>query len=177
VRVPEGAGFGKAKVHLSYPDWQEGKVTTAILEVPIVEAKPNPDHKNRFAGGLKNARRAVAAIEELAGQVEIKEGEVIGVRLQGPKVTAAALQHLRHLMDLQSLELKQCAVTDDGLAHLRGLASLKQLCLTGTPVGDAGLAHLTGLTKLESLDVNGTKVTKEGVKQLKRALPSLKAVQ
>jgi hypothetical protein len=37
VRVPDGAGKGKAKVTLSFPAWKEGKVAPAIFQVPIVE--------------------------------------------------------------------------------------------------------------------------------------------
>jgi hypothetical protein len=35
VRVPSEAGKGKAKVTLSFPDWKEGKVTPATIEVPV----------------------------------------------------------------------------------------------------------------------------------------------
>jgi hypothetical protein len=37
VRVPDNAGKGKATVILSFPDWREGKVARATVEVPIVE--------------------------------------------------------------------------------------------------------------------------------------------
>jgi hypothetical protein len=36
VRVPDEAGTGKAKITLSFPDWEEGKVTPAAFEVVIV---------------------------------------------------------------------------------------------------------------------------------------------
>jgi hypothetical protein len=35
VRVPEQAGNGKAKVTVSFPDWKEGKVAPAELEVAL----------------------------------------------------------------------------------------------------------------------------------------------
>ena len=37
MRVPEGAGKGKAKATLSFPDWKEGKVAPATFELPILE--------------------------------------------------------------------------------------------------------------------------------------------
>ena len=40
MRVPEGAGSGKATVTLSFPAWKEGNVAPATFEVSIVEAKP-----------------------------------------------------------------------------------------------------------------------------------------
>jgi hypothetical protein len=38
VRVPDDAGKGRAKITLSFPDWKEGKITAATLELPV--AKP-----------------------------------------------------------------------------------------------------------------------------------------
>jgi hypothetical protein len=35
VRVPEGAGKGKAKITLSFPDKKEDKVTPETIEVPV----------------------------------------------------------------------------------------------------------------------------------------------
>jgi hypothetical protein len=36
VRVPEGVNRnGNAKVTLSFPDWKEGKVVPATVEVPL----------------------------------------------------------------------------------------------------------------------------------------------
>jgi hypothetical protein len=40
VRVPEGAGGGKATVTLSFPAWKEGNVAPATFEVSIEESKP-----------------------------------------------------------------------------------------------------------------------------------------
>jgi hypothetical protein len=39
VGVPSEAGIGKAKITISFPDWQEDTVTPATFEVPIVDAK------------------------------------------------------------------------------------------------------------------------------------------
>jgi hypothetical protein len=35
VRVPDDLGKGIAKITLSFPDWKEGKVAPATIEVPI----------------------------------------------------------------------------------------------------------------------------------------------
>jgi hypothetical protein len=43
VRVPDAAGKGKAEVRLSFPDWLEGKVIPAMVEIPIVESNPSKD--------------------------------------------------------------------------------------------------------------------------------------
>lgn len=38
MRVPEGAGKGKARITFSVPDWPDGKVAPATFDVPIEEA-------------------------------------------------------------------------------------------------------------------------------------------
>jgi hypothetical protein len=43
VRVPEQAGNGKAKVTLSFPDWKEGKVIPATVEIPITASNLTED--------------------------------------------------------------------------------------------------------------------------------------
>jgi hypothetical protein len=35
VGVPGEVGNGKAKITLSFPDWKEGKVAPATVEIPI----------------------------------------------------------------------------------------------------------------------------------------------
>jgi hypothetical protein len=37
VRVPDEAGSGMAKVTFSFEKWQEGKVASRTIELPIVE--------------------------------------------------------------------------------------------------------------------------------------------
>jgi hypothetical protein len=37
VRVPDEAGSGMAKVTFSFENWQEGKVASSTIELPIVE--------------------------------------------------------------------------------------------------------------------------------------------
>ncbi|HYT93065.1 MAG TPA: sigma-70 family RNA polymerase sigma factor [Gemmataceae bacterium] len=38
VQIPEAGGPGKAKVTLSFPDWKEGKVAPAVVELPMMGA-------------------------------------------------------------------------------------------------------------------------------------------
>jgi hypothetical protein len=47
VRVPKGAGQGKAKVKLSFDAWKEGKVTSAAFEIPIVEPEPKAESEKK----------------------------------------------------------------------------------------------------------------------------------
>jgi hypothetical protein len=45
VRVPEDAGFGKAKVTFSFATWESGTVASSTIEIPIIEPeeKENAD--------------------------------------------------------------------------------------------------------------------------------------
>jgi hypothetical protein len=38
VSVPGEAGFGKAKIALSFDAWKEAKVAPATMELPVVNA-------------------------------------------------------------------------------------------------------------------------------------------
>ena len=43
MRAPDAAGKGAAKVTLSFPDWKEGKVIPATVEIPIMESISTKD--------------------------------------------------------------------------------------------------------------------------------------
>jgi hypothetical protein len=47
VRVPEEAGEGKAKVTLSFPDWEGAKVAPATIDVPIQSPEPAEESRPR----------------------------------------------------------------------------------------------------------------------------------
>jgi hypothetical protein len=89
-------------------------------------------------------------------------------------VSDGELAHLKGLTKLSNLCLSN--VSDAGLAHLKGLTKLTDLFLLDTQVTDAGLMHLKGLTSLRNLGIGGTKVTDSEVKELTRALPSLRII-
>jgi hypothetical protein len=36
VRVPDEAGYGKAKVTYSFESWKEGRVASTTIEIPVV---------------------------------------------------------------------------------------------------------------------------------------------
>lgn len=114
--------------------------------------------------------KAIAEIKRLGGKVTIDEtspgGPTIGVDLSRTKVTDTALENLKRLRGLRSLELKDTKVTDAGLKHLAGLIELRYLNLAGTKITDAGLKHLQGLTNLRDLNLSGTNVTNSGLKHL-----------
>ncbi len=90
-------------------------------------------------------------------------------------ITNDGLQHLAGLTGLKALDLSSTQITGKGLEHLHRLTDLEYLYLSRTKVGDADLRHLQGLTILRHLDVTGTAVSNEGVEEIKRHLPGVKA--
>ncbi len=132
---------------------------------------------------LKDATKqakAIAEIEKLGGKVTVDKKSpgkpVIRVDLHGSEVTDAALEHVKGLTELQTLNLWQTKVTDAGLVHLKGLTKLQGLDLQGSEVTDAGLEHLKGLTELQTLDLWRTKLTGAGLVHL-RGLTKLQLLE
>jgi hypothetical protein len=103
-----------------------------------------------------------AALVHLKGLTQLK-----CLYLNDAQVTDAGLEDLKGLMELQTLWLLKTKVTDAGLEHLKGLKQLQCLFLGNTQVTDAGLEHLKGLEQLQLLYIHDTQITDDGLKHLK----------
>ena len=99
--------------------------------------------------------------------------DVDSIDLQDCPVTDVELVRLQPLTHLRYLDLTNTHVTDAGLGHLKGLRQIERLEVRSTRITDAGLEHLRALSRLYELHLNGTQVTDEGVGKLQKALPSL----
>ena len=82
--------------------------------------------------------------------------------------TDAALGQLAGLTQLETLAVRDSAITNDGLRHLAGWKHLRHLHLNHARIGDQGLIHLTGLVNIKSLNLTGTKTTDMGLSQLEQ---------
>lgn len=96
---------------------------------------------------------------------------LIALDLAGVRCSAATLDDVQGLTNLETLHLEHTRINDAGLAQLAGLRHLKYLNLFDTPVTDAGVASLERLTNLVSLHLWRTKVTDAGAQRLEKALP------
>ena len=150
-------------------------------------------------------RAAIAAVEELGGQVvQLAQNDarvdvsyhlgdvtlaaghldalvplanrVVGLNLRGTNFDDALAPKLVALPNLRALHLEQTAITDAALAPVGELNRLEYLNLYGTAVTDAGLPSLTGLDSLRSLYVWNTGVTADGVIALRGTLPDADVV-
>ena len=60
---------------------------------------------------------------------------------------------MKHLPQLQKLDLGATSITGEGLENLAGSTDLRELNLADTQVTDAGLEHCKGLIHLEELNL------------------------
>ena len=88
------------------------------------------------------------------------------------RVTDVGYGHLGKLVQLQSLGLQKCELTDARFKLIRGLVHLENLHLLATEITDESLELMANMKKLTRLHVRQTQVTPEGVKELQKALPN-----
>ena len=137
-----------------------------MFAIAILTASPHSGSKDNV-----EQEQAIAAIKKVGGKVtmsEAKKGspsQCIAVDLSGTRDTDAAMEHLRALVQLESLSMYRSSITDAGLKNLKGLPQLRELNLAATRVTDTGLKNLKGLTQLRRLDLGAaTRITDAGLK-------------
>jgi len=120
-----------------------------------------------FAGRGEPAGDAeVALLADVADQV-------YSLNLADAKVSAAGLNPLASMHNLNALHLERSNVTDGGLASLQELVALEYLNLYGTSITDDGLDHLKQLTHLRRLYFWQSKVSYEAATSLEQEVPGL----
>ena len=119
-----------------------------------------------------------------AGLAELKTLKNLQKLLIGynEKMTGTGLAELKDLKNLQHLDLIHCGITDDGAKRLAKLQSLKTIDLRGTKITDAGLKELKSLLNLKELNLclvpgGPFDVTREGINELRAALPEAKILR
>ena len=86
--------------------------------------------------------------------------------ISSSRLSNAGFEHLAKMKKLEELDLRASSITGPGLAMLRNLPHLHKLALSATPITDRGLEHLKGLTELEELELSNTNVTGTGLVHL-----------
>jgi hypothetical protein len=90
--------------------------------------RPGPSESSQSS----REREAIEALKALGANIAFDEqGRAKVLRLTGPNVTDAALEHVAALTELRALYLDGTNVTDAGMAHLQPLGKLETLhCVT-----------------------------------------------
>jgi hypothetical protein len=97
------------------------------------------------------------------------------LNLNGCAISDRALEVVKQLRGLESLQVARTRITDAGAAHLAGCERLERVDLSGTASGDGAIAALAGKAALRDFR-SGDGVTNRGLARLQH-LPSLKTWQ
>lgn len=91
---------------------------------------------------------------------------VVAVHFRMPTVTDPALEPLRRLPNLRSLQISCARVTDVAAEYAAGQPQLRWLALSDTPITDAGMRRLLALRNLDMLYISRTRITSAGLEGL-----------
>lgn len=132
---------------------------------------PQPEwHKRLFGNDWPNHLPDLSApydvtdsqVTALAGLNQLRSLSISG----SANVTDTACLTIGTLDGLESLDLRDTAISDVGLERLVALPRLTSLDLGHTRISDAGLAQLARMPQLESLSVAGCRCTPSGLARL-----------
>jgi hypothetical protein len=160
---------------------------------------PITDIELSWLGNLREIREINATLTQATGSflAEMKDLSTLDfLQLIGPKVSNECFVHVSRCVNLRQLSIDQTSITDQGVAHLssliklyqldirysqitdeslkhiKSLSTLRVLAISHNPgITDNGLVHLKQMTGLTLLTVGGTSISKDGVEELRHALP------
>jgi hypothetical protein len=132
--------------------------------VRVVQRKDLPAGPFRLRLVDMNHKKEVndAALEPLRGLTALQS-----LNLWDTGISDAALEHVRTISSLQSLWIYNVSITDDGLRAIRELPELCDLRVSSNAITDDGLQHLRSLKKLTSLEFGCPRVTDAGLGHLR----------
>lgn len=88
--------------------------------------------------------------------------------LTGAQLDPSDMRNIQRLFNLKYIKLTGSNLTDDGLYYLSNITGLSSLRLDRTNISDEGLVYLESLRNLELLDLSETNVSDEGMLVLSR---------
>jgi hypothetical protein len=123
-------------------------------------------------------KKAVETLRELGASVEADAPGKPAVRvvMKGEKATNEAMEQVKALTELRTLEIYDGLVNDQGMEELKGLKKLRTVIIHDSLVTADGLKHLKGTADLEVLDLKNNNLTDEGAENL-AALTKLRVLR
>jgi sugar lactone lactonase YvrE/Leucine-rich repeat (LRR) protein len=107
----------------------------------------------------------------LAGQ-----DRVTRLELSGTAITSAGLVHLKHLTNLEILNICLTAVHDDGFEHLAGMTKMRRMVVCSSKITGTGFRHLTGMKQIESINLHSSPASDVGLEMISK-LTSLRRLE
>jgi hypothetical protein len=102
-----------------------------------------------------------------------EEGRLVMLRLDGMRLSAADIDLVSRLSDLEHLSLRSTTITDADLSKLARLGKLKGIALDETAIGDEGVIGLAEFPALRTVCLRKVKAGPEAVRVLKAKRPKL----
>jgi Ran GTPase-activating protein (RanGAP) involved in mRNA processing and transport len=91
-------------------------------------------------------------------------------------ITDKSFDNLAYATHLKILDLSENQrITDRGIEKIQHLRHLEILRLSSTEITDASVPYIKQFTALKELNVLNTLLSKEGVDEIKKAIPALEA--
>jgi hypothetical protein len=97
----------------------------------------------------------------LDGQDQLRRLEVAGTA-----VTSAGLVHLKHLKNLEILNVCLTAVSDDGFEHLAGMTKMRRTVVCSSKITGNGFKHLGEMKQIESINLHSSPASDAGLEAI-----------
>lgn len=146
-----------------------GDVSSNKTSVTLVSTKTPPIAQLRLLRLLPDVKRLTIRhrmINSVSAELKhLKQLEYLELRLSQP--TDELMPVIAELPALRELGLSGGTITDQGLQYVKNAKNLVRLSLGGNKITDAGLIHIRDLKKLKYLSLIETKTTDAGFVHLK----------
>jgi predicted DNA-binding antitoxin AbrB/MazE fold protein len=146
-----------------------GRIVTGLTLVGMLCLFPGCGER-KYANLSPAARTVAEYCDSLGGKVDLEEGEIVAVELNGDRVDDQAVTKLENAKSLKKLYLISAQITDAALARLNAFPKLEFLDVSGSSqITDAGLKHLKQVGTLRNFIFRGCQnVTEPGKDDLRK---------
>ncbi|MCA9270035.1 MAG: PDZ domain-containing protein, partial [Planctomycetales bacterium] len=134
-------------------------VACALLVAGPLAAQDEPDEPS-------SDTKVVLKLTEIGAQMQLSQGRIVSLTLQGERIDDKALAPLADLKHLHALTMVGTKVTGAGLAHLAGVKSLQTLIAHDTPLTDRSIDLLAAIPNVNHFQLHGTEISGMGRQRL-----------